>query len=182
MEYPNLHNFGSLNCPIFGGKDFAEVTPKGGRVSSIFLLTSDMFWCPPYSMGLRYDHNLGDLSDSQIITFIHIYCTFDSSICASCYMWNGGGISESEHFIWKYELISSFSLSCSPYLKMGGISETEHFIWKYKLISGFGLSCALYLKMGGISDLSVQFIWQVDLIVHFIWKLDLIAMTILNGL
>ena len=32
-----------LNCPIFGGKGFAEVTPKGGRVSSIFLLTSDVF-------------------------------------------------------------------------------------------------------------------------------------------
>ena len=46
-----------FNCPIFGGKRFAEVTPKGGRVSSIFLLPSDVFWCPPYSMGLRYHHN-----------------------------------------------------------------------------------------------------------------------------
>ena len=102
--------------------------------------------------------------------------------CSPYLQIGGGGISESEHFIWKYELISGFGLSCSPYLKMGGISESEHFIWKYELISGFGLSCSPYLKLGGISDLSVHFIWQVDLIVHFIWKLDLVAMTILHGL
>ena len=42
-----------FNCPFFGGKGFAEVTLKGGRVLSIFLLPSDVFWCSPYSMGLR---------------------------------------------------------------------------------------------------------------------------------
>ena len=36
-----------FNCPIFGGKGFAEITPKGGRVLSIFLLPSDVFWCSP---------------------------------------------------------------------------------------------------------------------------------------
>ena len=36
-----------FNCTIFDGKGFAAVTPKGRRVSSIFLLTSDVFWCPP---------------------------------------------------------------------------------------------------------------------------------------
>ena len=85
-----------------------------------------------------------------------------------------GGISESEHFIWKYEIISGFDLSCSLYLKRGvylnlktiwkyelisgfwsqlftssekgGISESENFIWKYELISGFGLSCSPHLN------------------------------------
>ena len=32
-----------FNCPIFGGKGFAEVTAKGGRVLSVFLLPSDVF-------------------------------------------------------------------------------------------------------------------------------------------
>ena len=32
-----------LNCPIFGGKSFAEVTPKAWGVFSIFLLPSDVF-------------------------------------------------------------------------------------------------------------------------------------------
>ena len=32
-----------FNCPIFGGKGFVEVTPKAGRVSSIFLFPSDVF-------------------------------------------------------------------------------------------------------------------------------------------
>ena len=36
-----------FNCPIFGGKGFAEVIPKGGGVSSIFLLPSDVFYVPP---------------------------------------------------------------------------------------------------------------------------------------
>ena len=68
-------------------------------------------------------------------------------------IWKGGwlgGISESENFIWRYELISGFGLSCSPYLKKGGISESENFMWTYGLISGFGLSCSPHLKRGYI--------------------------------
>ena len=64
-----------------------------------------------------------------------------------------GGISDSlsEHFFWKYELISSFWVwvsvctSSEHFIwKWGGISESEHFIWK------FGSQCALHLKPGGV--------------------------------
>ena len=80
-----------FNCPIFGGKGFAEVTPKGGRVSSIFLLPSDVFWCPPYSMGLRYHHNFrGPLRLTNYNFHTHIlYCiTFYYDICHIEKYWN----------------------------------------------------------------------------------------------
>ena len=60
-----------------------------------------------------------------------------------------GGISQSEHFIWK------FGSQCALHLKLGGISESEHFIWKY------GSYCALHLKLGGISE-SEHFIWKFE--------------------
>ena len=67
------------------------------------------------------------------------------------FIWKQGGISDSlsEHFIWKYELISSFRIwvsvctSSEHFIwKWGDISESEHFIWK------FGSQCTLHLKLG----------------------------------
>ena len=45
-----------LECPILGRKGFAKLTQKAGRVSSIFLLPCDVFWCPSYIRDLRYHH------------------------------------------------------------------------------------------------------------------------------
>ena len=86
---------------------------------------------------------------------------------------NRGGISESEHFIWK------FGSQCALHLKLGGISDSlsEHFIWKYELISLFLVWVSVCTssehfiwKQGGISE-SEHFIWNLGLSVHFIWKL-----------
>ena len=42
------------NILFWVGRLFAKVTPKAGRVSSIFLLPPEVIWCPPYARGLRY--------------------------------------------------------------------------------------------------------------------------------
>ena len=65
-----------FTCPMFGGKGFGEFTPKARRVSSIFLLPSDVFWCPPYCMSLRYHHNFRGplrLTNDNFHTHI-LYC------------------------------------------------------------------------------------------------------------
>ena len=43
-----------LEYPILSRKGFVKVTPKAGRVLSIFLLPLDLIWCPPYARVLRY--------------------------------------------------------------------------------------------------------------------------------
>ena len=82
-----------FNCPILGKKGFAEVTQKAGRVSSIFLLSSDVFSCSPYSRGLRYHHNFrGPFRLTNYNFHIHIlYCiifTIISVILANTKMCN----------------------------------------------------------------------------------------------
>ena len=75
-----------FNCPILGKKGFVEVTQKAGRVCSIFLLPSDVFWCSPYSRGLRYYHSFrGPLRLTNYnfhtymlycITFYYVYLSY----------------------------------------------------------------------------------------------------------
>ena len=80
-----------FNCPILGKKGFAEVTQKAGRVSSIFLLPSDVFWCSPYTRSLRYHHNIrGPLRLTNYNFHTHIlYCiTFYYYICHIDKYWN----------------------------------------------------------------------------------------------
>ena len=62
--------------PILGRKGFGKLTPKAGRVSSIYLLPFDVFWCPPYSRGLRYNQNFrGPLRLTNHNFHTHIYRT-----------------------------------------------------------------------------------------------------------
>ena len=73
-----------LESLILGKKGFAKVTPKAGRVSSIFLLPSNVFWCALCSRGLRYHHNFrGPLRLTNYNFHTHIlYCiTFYYYIC-----------------------------------------------------------------------------------------------------
>ena len=80
-----------FNCPILGKKGFVEVTQKAGRVSSIFLLPPDVFWCPPYSRALRYLQSFrGPLRLKNYNFHTHIsYCiTFYYDICHIGKYWN----------------------------------------------------------------------------------------------
>ena len=43
-----------LEYPILSRKGFVKVTPIAGRVSSTFLLPTELILCPPYARGLRY--------------------------------------------------------------------------------------------------------------------------------
>ena len=54
MEGPKCHNFGRLGISCFARKDLAKLTPKAGRVSSTFLLPSELVCGSPYTRGLSY--------------------------------------------------------------------------------------------------------------------------------
>ena len=43
-----------LEYLILSRKGFVQVTPKAGRVSTTFLLPSELIWYPPYARGMRY--------------------------------------------------------------------------------------------------------------------------------
>ena len=143
------------------------------------------------TMGVYLTGDLGTSSENMN-SYLMSMCTSSCSL----HLTTMGGISDtlSGHFIWKYELISSFWVwvsvctSSGHFIWNGGVYLTAYLNTSSENMNsfphfGFGSQCALHLKLGGISDsLSGYFIWQVDLVVHFIWKLDLIPLSVSSGL
>ena len=90
-----------MNHTILSKKGFAKLTPKAGRVSSTFLLPSDVFLMSPYASSSRYHkHFTGPLRLTNhnfhthiqyCITFYYYICDIDKYIYVEGLIFNNFG-------------------------------------------------------------------------------------------